>query len=189
MGDHGSAPAEPTLRILERMGTSVNVHDANPELRRRLGERGLVLPRPWQLPPGVEIPAVLVRTAGTHVYVSGHVPTDDDGSIAKPRGKVDTQVDLETAQRAAVRVVLSILASLEDAVGDLGRIRQWGRLYCMVNAADGFDRFPAVFNPASQLLRDLFGDEIGLHSRVAIGVAGLPWNVPVEIEAELELHP
>jgi enamine deaminase RidA (YjgF/YER057c/UK114 family) len=171
------------------MGSSVHVHDANLEIRRRLQERGLALPRPWELPPGVQIPATLVRIVGTHVFVSGHVPTDDDGRIAQPRGRVDTQVDLETAQRSAVRVVLSVLASLEEAVGDLGRIRQWCRLYCMVSAAEGFDRFPAVFNPASQLLRDLFGDEVGLHARVAIGVAGLPWSVPVEMDAELELRP
>jgi enamine deaminase RidA (YjgF/YER057c/UK114 family) len=167
----------------------MSVHEANVEIRRRLDSRGLSLPRPWQLPPGVEIPATLVKVVGTRVYVSGHVPTGDDGAIAAPRGKVDTAVDLAAAQRAGVRVVLSILASLEQAIGDLSRIRAWSRLYCMVNAAEGFDRFPAVFNPASQLLRDLFGGEVGLHSRVAIGVAGLPWSVPVEIEAELELWP
>jgi len=167
----------------------MSVHEANVEIRRRLDSHGLSLPRPWQLPAGVDIPATLVRVVGTRVYVSGHVPTADDGAIAAPRGKVDTAVDVATAQRAGVRVVLSILASLEQAVGDLSRIRAWSRLYCMVNAAEGFDRFPAVFNPASQLLRDLFGDEVGLHSRVAIGVAGLPWSVPVEIEAELELWP
>jgi enamine deaminase RidA (YjgF/YER057c/UK114 family) len=136
----------------------------------------------------VQIPATRVRVVDTRVSVSGHVPLDADGSIAGPAGKVGAEVDLVAAQRAAVKALLAIIASLEADLGDLGRIRAWCRLFCMVNSAPGFDAFPAVFNPASQLLRDLFGEGIGLHARAAIGVAGLPWNVPVEIEADLELR-
>jgi enamine deaminase RidA (YjgF/YER057c/UK114 family) len=162
---------------------------ANEEIRRRLEARGLALPAPWRLPPDARIPAALVRVTGTRVWVSGHVPLDADGTIARPLGRVDAEVDLAAAQSAGVGVLLAILASLEQALGDLGRVRAWCRLFCMVNASPGFDAFPAVFNPASQVLLDLFGEEVGQHSRVAIGVAGLPWNVPVEIQADLELEP
>ena len=90
------------------------------------------------------------------------------------------------AQDLAVRALLGVLASVQQAVGDMARVTAWGRVCGMVNAAPGFYDFPAVFNPASRLLRDVFGDA-GHHARVAVGVAGLPWNVPVEIEAELEV--
>lgn len=56
-----------------------------------------------------------------------------------------------------------------------------------VAPAPGFTAFPALVNGASSLIRDLFGPEIGDHARVAIGVGALPFNVPIEIEAELEL--
>ena len=136
----------------------------------------------------MRIPATLVRVVGTRVSVSAHVPLGPDGTIAAPAGRVDAEVDLAAAQTAAVRALLAILSSLELALGDLGRIRAWCRLFCMANTSPGFDQFPAVFNPASQLLVDLFGEEVGLHARAAIGVAGLPWNVPVEIEADLEIE-
>lgn len=176
----------------------MTVHRTSPELsesvssaavRQRLRERGLALPTPWQLPAGVRIPATFVRVVDTHAYVSAHVPIASDGSIAPIAGRVGETVDLPTAQRAAVDALLGLIASVEREVGDLGRVRAWCRMYGMVNAASGFADYPAVFNPASQLLVDVFGEAIGAHSRVAVGLAGLPWNAPLEIEAELELHP
>lgn len=156
----------------------------------RLAEQGLTLPTPWRIPvgDGVRIPAKLVRVVGNRVFVSGHVPIDGDGALVGPYGKIGDTVGIASAQSAAVRTLLSLLASVEGVVGDLGRVRAWCRLHCMANVVPGFIDFPAVFNPASQLLLDLFGEEIGYHARVAVGVAGLPWDVPVEIEAELELH-
>lgn len=159
----------------------------NHAVRRRLEAKGLALPRPWQLPE--EIPAALVKVVDTHAWVSAHVPLTGAGHVAEPLGRVGAEVDMAAAQQAAVRSLLGLVAGVEQALGDLGRIRAWVRLFCMANAAPGFDAFPAVFNPASQLLIDLFGDDVGRHARAAIGVAGLPWNVPVEIQAELELWP
>ncbi len=156
-------------------------------VRARLAERGLSLPLPWRLPPDAPIPASLVRVAGGQIFVSGHIPLDDNGTAAGPAGRVGAEVDLPTAQQAAVRALLGILASLDDALGDLGEIAAWCRLTGMVHATGQFADFPAVFNPASQLLLDVFGAEAGAHSRVAVGVAGLPWNMPVEIEAQLLL--
>src|SRR5439155_423716 len=88
-----------------------------------LAERGLALPRPWQLPPDAGIPATLVRVTGTRVAVSAHVPLDDAGTIARPTGRVGGEVDLPAAQRAGVRSLLAILASLEVALGEPGRAR------------------------------------------------------------------
>jgi enamine deaminase RidA (YjgF/YER057c/UK114 family) len=57
----------------------------------------------------------------------------------------------------------------------------------MVNSAPGFNQQPSVINGCSELILDLFGPEVGAHSRSAVGMAELPWNIPVEIEAEVEL--
>lgn len=160
------------------------------QVRERLAAHDLSLPRPWQLPLTTKIPSSLVRVVGDTAYVSGHVPTEDDGNLAAHlTGRIGAEVDLETAQRAAIRTMLAIIADLDQALGDLSRERAWLRLQCMAWAVDGFADYPAVFNPASALLNDLFGEEAGTHARAAVGMQGLPWNMPVEIEAQLLVRP
>ena len=80
-----------------------------------------------------------------------------------------------------------MLGSLERALGDIDRIANWGRVFGMVNSAPGFNRQPTVINGCSDLILELFGPEIGAHSRSAVGLAELPFNIPVEIEGEVEL--
>jgi enamine deaminase RidA (YjgF/YER057c/UK114 family) len=157
------------------------------KIDRRLAELGVILPRPWTLPPGLIIPASLVRVRGKRVLISGHVPIDADGCVAGPFGRVGGEVSPEEGQAAARRVLISILASLKAKIGDLDQIAAWLRVYGMVSPAPGFTQFPQVLNGASSLIQEVFGPEIGDHARVAIGVGALPFNVPVEIEAEVEL--
>jgi enamine deaminase RidA (YjgF/YER057c/UK114 family) len=154
---------------------------------RRLAELGIPLPKPWTLPPGLTVPASLVRVRGKRVLVSGHVPINADGSVAGPFGRVGAEVSPEQGQEAARRVLIGILASLKEKLEDLDRIAAWLRVYGMVSPAPGFTEFPRLMNGASSLIQEVFGPEIGDHARVAIGVGALPFNVPVEIEAELEL--
>lgn len=129
----------------------------------------------------------LARVCGKHVFVSGHLPLNEASTVIGPFGRVGAEVSLEQAQEAARLATLAIFASLKRAIGNLDQIAAWLRVYGMVNSASGFYDYPQVMNSASRLIRNVFGDEIGNHSRVAIGVNGLPWNVPVEVEAELEL--
>jgi enamine deaminase RidA (YjgF/YER057c/UK114 family) len=156
---------------------------------RRLKELGLVLPKPWTLPKGVKVTGpVFVHIVGTRVLVSGHVPIGQNGSVVGPFGKVGRDISEAIATKCAQRAMLGILASLVRTLGSLDRINSWVRLFGMVNASDDFTNFPAVVNGASALLHDVFGAEVGAHARVAIGVAGLPFNAPVEIEAELTVR-
>jgi enamine deaminase RidA (YjgF/YER057c/UK114 family) len=157
------------------------------QIEARLSARGLALPAPLQPPPGVVLPFALVRVVGRRALVSGHGPQNPDGSIAKPLGKVGREVSPEQAYAAARLTGLSILGSLHRALGDLDRIAAWGRVLGMVNVAPGFNRTPGVINGFSDLILDLFGPEVGAHSRSAIGVAELPFDIPVEVEAEVEL--
>jgi enamine deaminase RidA (YjgF/YER057c/UK114 family) len=156
-------------------------------IRDRIRELGLTLPPPLALPPGTTLPFPWVRVHGNRAFVSGHGPTEADGTLALPLGKVGREVTLEQAERAARLTGLAILGSLERELGDLDRIRAWLRIFGMVNAAPGFDRMPAVINGFTNLIVDVFGAERGRHARSAVGMAELPFGIPVEIEAEVEI--
>ena len=153
----------------------------------KLEELGLVLPEPTKVPPGLVLPFSWVRVRGDRVYVSGHGPVNPDGSLAHPLGKVGAEVSEEEAYGAARRTALAVLASLERALGDLDRVTAWLRVFGMVNSAPGFDRQPNVINGFSDLILEVYGPEVGDHSRSAVGMAELPMGMPVEVEAEVEI--
>src|ERR1043166_6805676 len=88
----------------------------------RLRALGLVLPQPLQLPPGVALPFPWVRLVGNRAVISGHGPTNADGSLAQPLGKVGAQVTQEQAYEAARLTGLAILGSLRRELGNLERI-------------------------------------------------------------------
>jgi YjgF/chorismate_mutase-like, putative endoribonuclease len=128
-----------------------------------------------------------VRVVGRRALIAGHGPQDSDGSVASPRGKVGKDLTVEQGYQAARLTALAILGSLQRALGDLDRIRAWTRVFGMVNSAPGFNRQPSVINGFSDLILELFGPEVGAHSRSAVGMAELPFDIPVEIEGEVEL--
>ena len=159
-----------------------------PRIAERLRELRLDLPAPMQLPPGMVLPFPWVRVIGNRALISGHGPTNQDGSLAHPLGKVGRDVTVDQAYVAARRTGLAMLGSLERQLGDLDRVAAWSRIFGMVNAAPGFDKLPAVINGFSDLILEVFGPERGAHARSAVGLAELPFSLPVEIEGEVELH-
>jgi enamine deaminase RidA (YjgF/YER057c/UK114 family) len=158
------------------------------EIDAKLKAMGLVLPAPTKLPAGVVVPFSWVRVRGHRAIVSGHVGLQPDGTIAGPLGKVGAEVSEQQGYQAARLTGLAILASLQRELGDLDRITAWLRVFGMVNGAPGFDRYPLVINGFSDLIIELFGPERGGHARSAVGMAGLPFGAPVEIEAEVEIQ-
>lgn len=154
-------------------------------IEERLAELGLELPAPLVAPPGVELPFELVRVSGGHAYISGHVAMD--GSEVLFQGKVGADVTVEQAQQAARATGLSMLTALKQELGDLDRVVRWVKALGLVNCAPGFNQTPAVINGFTDLIIDLWGPEAGAHARSAIGVAELPFDVPVEIEAIVEI--
>jgi hypothetical protein len=153
----------------------------------KLRALGLVLPPPLKPPAGVVLPFQFVRIVGRRALIAGHGPQARDGSVASPRGKLGRDLTVEEGYHAARITALSILGSLQRALGDLDRVRAWTRVFGMVNSAPGFNRQPSVINGFSDLILELFGPEIGAHSRSAVGMAELPFDIPVEIEGEVEL--
>ena len=119
------------------------------------------------------------------MYVSGHGPQAADGALLPLRGKVGAEVSPEEGYDAARAVALSMLGTLKRELGDLDRVSAWLRVFGMVNSAPGFTDQPAVINGFSDLILDLYGPEAGQHARSAVGLAELPFGIPVEIEAEV----
>jgi enamine deaminase RidA (YjgF/YER057c/UK114 family) len=157
------------------------------EIEKRLEKMGLVLPAPMVLPPGVVLPFPWVRVHGNRCFISGHGPQNPDGTLAQPLGKVGAEVTLEKAQVQARNVGLSILSSLKRELGDLDRVTTWLKFLGMVNTAPGFNQQPSVINGFTNLIIELYGEERGKHARSAVGMAGLPMDIPVEIEGEVEI--
>ena len=156
-------------------------------IEARLAELGLVLPEAMKTPPGVRLPFTNVRVRGNRAYIAGHGPLNADGSLAGPFGKVPTDVGPEQAQASAGLVCLAMIASLKRELGDLDRVTAWLRVFGMVNSAPDFAAQPSVINGCSDLLLRIWGPEAGQHARSAVGLAALPFNIPVEIEAEVEI--
>ncbi len=151
----------------------------------RLAELSLVLPPPMVLPPGVVLPFAFVMVRGDRAVISGHGPQNADGTVAGPFGAVGDDLTIEQGYDAARLVGLSILGSLQRELGDLDRITGWVKALGMVRCGSSFTKHPAVINGFSDLILDIFGAEVGAHSRSAVGMSSLPFGIPVEIEAEV----
>lgn len=146
----------------------------------RLDELGIVLP-PVFPPAGNYLGC---SQLGSTLYVGGHGPANGDEIVV---GKVGGDLSLEEGYRAARLTGLSILATLEQELGDLDRIGRIVKLFGMVNVAPGLNRTPAVIDGCSDLLVEVFGDA-GRHTRSAVGLAELPFGIAVEIELIAELQ-
>jgi enamine deaminase RidA (YjgF/YER057c/UK114 family) len=142
---------------------------------------GLTLP-PAPKPIGAYTPALVV---GPHLYLSGHLPTLPDGSFIK--GRVGIDHDADAGKLAAQQVGLTMLATVIDRLGSLDRVRRVIKVLGMVNSTPEFDKHPHVINGCSELCGSIWGSELGVGVRSAFGVAALPNNVAVEIEAIFEL--
>jgi enamine deaminase RidA (YjgF/YER057c/UK114 family) len=124
--------------------------------------------------------------AGNLAFVSGHGPLKTDGSLI--RGRVGDDLDVESGKAAARQTGLAILATLRTGLGSLDRVKRVVKVLGMVHCTPDFAEHPEVINGCSELFRDLFGEEHGVGARSAVGMASLPRNIAVEIEAIFEIR-
>ena len=155
---------------------------------QRIEELGLRLPPPLALPPGMEMLFPMVNQVDDTLFISGHLALEDDGTPAGPFGKIGADVTMEDAQASAGRAAVAMIGSIKRELGELSRVRRWASVLGFVNCAPDFAQHTAVINGFSRVILDVFGREVGTHARSAIGVAGLPMNFCLEIEAQLRIH-
>jgi enamine deaminase RidA (YjgF/YER057c/UK114 family) len=150
------------------------------KIEARLRELGIVLPTP-PVPVANYVPTVL---SGALLVCSGQVSAAPGGKAIK--GKLGAEVALEQGQEAARICAINLLAQAKGALGDLDRIRRCVRLGGFINATPTFAQLPLVMNGASDLVVEVFGDA-GRHARTTVGVAELPGDASVEVEAMFEV--
>lgn len=148
----------------------------------RLNELGITIP-PKRGPMANYVSAV---TTGNLVFLSGHGPYREDGSMIT--GRLGADLTIEQGYEAARATLLACLASLKEEIGDLERVSRFVKLLGMVNATETFTDAPKVINGASDLLVEIFGEK-GRHARSAVGMQSLPNNIAVEIEMVVEIAP
>jgi enamine deaminase RidA (YjgF/YER057c/UK114 family) len=141
---------------------------------------GLILPPPPK-PVGSYHPVV---TNGGLAFLSGQISRTSQGAIVT--GKVGTDLTLEQGKEAARIAALNVLSIIQHLVG-FDKFERILHVVGYVQTAADFYEIPQVMNAASDLLIEVFGDR-GIHSRSAVGMASLPLNAAVEIEATLQIR-
>ena len=147
----------------------------------KIKEMGLVLPKATD-PVGSY---VATKISGNLLYISGQISIDSEGQLIK--GKVGKELNTEQAYKAAQRCALNIIAQAKKVCSDdLSKIKSCIKLTGFVNSTDDFIEQPKVINGASDLIKDVFGDN-GIHARAAVSTNSLPLGVAVEVDAIFEI--
>jgi enamine deaminase RidA (YjgF/YER057c/UK114 family) len=150
-------------------------------VENKLSELGITLAAPT-VPSANYIP--FVRT-GNLLMISGQLCFDGDGKLVA-KGQLGGGVSVEDGQKAARACAINVLSQVKAALGDLDKVVHVVRLGGFVNSVPSFTEGPKVMNGASDLMVAVFGDK-GKHARTTIGVAALPQNAAMEVEALFEV--
>ena len=148
---------------------------------QNFAELGLNLP-PAPKPLGVYKPYLI---DGKYLYVSGHGPVLDDGSLIV--GRIDDDMTEHEGKVAAQQVGLTILSTIKLNLGSFDKIKRVIKVLGMVNCVPEFEKHPSIINGCSELFAKVWGTDNGVGVRSAVGMGSLPGNIPVEIEALFEL--
>jgi len=142
---------------------------------------GLNLPQAPK-PLGVYKPCLI---DGKYLYLSGHGPVQDDGTLII--GRIGHTISPEEGKLAALQVALTMLATIKANIGSFDKVKRVIKVLGMVNCTPEFEKHPFIINGASELFAKVWGEENGIGVRSAVGMGSLPDNIPVEIEALFEL--
>lgn len=153
------------------------------EWEQRVAELGITIPDP--LPAGGLYSSVVID--GTVAYTAGTVAVEGPPLRLAFAGRLGEDLSVDDGKRSARGAMLSTLGNLRGALGDLSRVERVLRLVGYVRATPDFTGAPAVVDGASELLRDIFGEEL-LPARTAIGVSALPGGASVEVDAVFKLR-
>lgn len=147
----------------------------------RFAQLNLNLP-PAPKPLGVYKPFLI---DGKYLYLSGHGPVQDDKSLII--GRIGDSISMEDGKLAARQVGLTMLSTIKANLGSLDKVKRVIKVLGMVNCTPDFEKHPFIINGCSELFAQVWGEENGIGTRSAVGFGSLPDNIPVEIEALMEL--
>eukprot|EP00440_Ansanella_granifera_P050111 gb/GFBE01054312.1/.p1 GENE.gb/GFBE01054312.1/~~gb/GFBE01054312.1/.p1 ORF type:complete len:164 (+),score=39.61 gb/GFBE01054312.1/:1-492(+) len=152
-------------------------------VEKRLTELGLKVPAA-AAPAANYLPWV---RSGNLVYISGQIPKQEDNSLLT--GQLGRNYSLEQGQAAARLCGLHLVGQMKAACnGDLDKVKRILKVEAFVSSTEDFVDHPKVVNGCSDLLVEIFGKEVGAHSRFAVGCSSLPLGVAVEIGGLVELE-
>lgn len=148
------------------------------ETEKRIAEAGIILPAA----PKAAANYRPCQKSGDLLFLSGHLPLKEDGSLMTGCIGVGENT-VEYGYQAARQVGLNLISTIKQELGDLDRVDQIVKLFGIVQSDAGFHEQHKVVNGCSDLMIEVFGEERGFHARSAIGTNALPLDLSVEIEA------
>jgi len=151
-------------------------------VEKKIAALGIVL-KPIELPPGLNI-EMATRT-GNLLYLSGNGPIAADGD--RIVGKIGVDLTVDQGYNAARLTAINHLSILKEEIGDLNKVVRIVKVLGMVNTDGTFKAHPQVINGYSDLMVEIFGER-GKHSRSAVGMVSLPWNLACEVETIVEIQ-
>ena len=159
------------------MSLATTVHAQTVDFDRKLQELGIELPT--ASPPAANY-VKAVRT-GNLLFLSGHA------AVSGFRGKLGKDMTTEQGYQAARSTAISALATLQQELGDLNKVKRIVKVVGMVNSTPDYTEQHLVTNGFSDLMVAVFGDR-GKHARSAVGMGALPFNFAVEIDLVVEVE-
>ena len=151
-------------------------------IENKLKELNIILPEA----PDPVGSYVAFKIVGKLLFISGQISLDTNGKLIK--GKVGSEIDIDTGINAARACCINIIAQLKKACGgDLEKVKSCVKLTGYVNSTDDFKDQPKIINGASDIIAKIF-DKKGEHTRAAVSVNSLPLGVAVEVDAIFELN-
>lgn len=154
----------------------------NYDVEEKIAALGIQL-NPQKTPPGLKIQ--MATQSGNMIYLSGNGPISDSGE--RIEGKVGVDLSTEQGYEAARLTAINHLAVLKEQIGDLNKVVRIVKVFGMVNCDASYTEHPKVINGYSELMLTVFGER-GKHSRSAVGMNSLPWNLACEIETIVEIQ-
>mmetsp|Transcript_27584 Transcript_27584/g.62781 ORF Transcript_27584/g.62781 Transcript_27584/m.62781 type:complete len:160 (-) Transcript_27584:95-574(-) len=151
-------------------------------VEKRLAQLGLTIPK--AVAPAANY--VPWKRVGSLVFISGQIPKTEDNKLLT--GKLGADYSLEEGKAAARLVGINLVSQMREACGgDLDKVKQVVKVEGFVNSTQEFVDHPQIVNGVSDLLAEVFGQEVGAHSRFAVGCSSLPLGVAVEAGAVVEV--
>lgn len=131
---------------------------------------------------------ILLRRVDNLIFISGHGPEDEITGEPLYKGRIGKDLTLEEGYAAAKECAIIILGALKDTLETLDKVKKFVKVFALVNCAEGFYDVDSVMDGFSDTIVSVFGER-GYHTRTVMGTSNLPNNnIPVEVEAIIEVE-